>query len=713
MARLENPSALVPINGQAWPGNEVDEHCDICEKVLSVFHHPFEEWVEVHLGLVSDVIKSPCSHVEWIIRTRLDCTLIGPPLTIEDYESRWIRFVKWPESTRAQLLISYDTSYKKYYGEEWRDTCQIGGNQVELVKHSSKKAYVGWARLLDKDWINLDIIRNWMDCCRREHKPQCRDRTLPATEEIQPLWLIDVIDGCVVPSPGRVTYITLSYTWGQTKNFRTLSSNLEQVQRPHSLVSGDIAKEIPETIRNAFDLVRLLGERYLWVDSICIVQDHTRAVESELYQMHRIYSSSFMTIIAKDGTAANHGLRGVPGVSQARAGAQKIIRLSGGEMLSEAADSPSPPSSAYDQRMWTFQEELFANRSLIFELGRVTWRCNCAVWHEHLLEHKRESSVEKSQLHSHMTDWINMEFPKLWDLHWLIGVFNSRVLTFPGDVLHAFSGIQTSLHSIFPGGVLFGHPELFFDTALVWRGDKGIRPRWNGRHPSMHDNLPSWSWMAWEGTIMFIADGSTHRDWFQVATGSITTWYARKSPNSTEKRRIECTWDNYLNECPPGWTRYARDPMKQKYWYVHEEKELKLEYPVPVLCKGMIAALKEQYQYVSCETTHAFITMAPEPVEEGNCFAGVVLQDDLGNFVGRLEPHYRQVSMVPEKIELVAIVRGRYEHREGSIEYVEDCYFVLWIEWENHVAYRRTSGYVLTEKWEALREKAPIELILG
>jgi hypothetical protein len=42
-----------------------------------------------------------------------------------------------------------------------------------------------------------------------------------------------------------------------------------------------------------------------------------------------------------------------------------------------------------------------------------------------------------------------------------------------------------------------------------------------------------------------------------------------------------------------------------------------------------------------------------------------------------------------------------------------ECYFVLWIEWVDGVAYRRACGAVATEAWEQIREKELVDLILG
>jgi hypothetical protein len=99
-----------------------------------------------------------------------------------------------------------------------------------------------------------------------EHGADCDKHKLSAMERAQPLWLIDVEKGCIVAGndgKGSRIYITLSYTWGQTKNYRAMKSNFNHLQQYHSLFTGDIADQIPRAIRDAVGVVKVLGERFL------------------------------------------------------------------------------------------------------------------------------------------------------------------------------------------------------------------------------------------------------------------------------------------------------------------------------------------------------------------------------------------------------------------------------------------------------------------
>ncbi|KAG6368739.1 hypothetical protein INS49_002953 [Diaporthe citri] len=80
--------------------------------------------------------------------------------------------------------------------------------------------------------------------------------------------------------PG-LEYIALSYTWGtrHVAGFRTKKSNFNSLTIP-----GAVSKQtnIPHTIKHAMHVVWLLGERHLWVDSLCIKCDDEEHLQEHL-----------------------------------------------------------------------------------------------------------------------------------------------------------------------------------------------------------------------------------------------------------------------------------------------------------------------------------------------------------------------------------------------------------------------------------------------
>ena len=97
--------------------------------------------------------------------------------------------------------------------------------------------------------------------------------------------------------------------WGGVSQLLLTKSNQELLFRDGSLLNFE--KKIPQVIKDAMQFVRNIGERYLWVDSLCIVQDDESIKHHLISNMGSIYNSAVATIVAASGEDATHGLPGV------------------------------------------------------------------------------------------------------------------------------------------------------------------------------------------------------------------------------------------------------------------------------------------------------------------------------------------------------------------------------------------------------------------
>jgi len=79
-------------------------------------------------------------------------------------------------------------------------------------------------------------------------------------------------------------YVALSYVWGNVKTLKTSKLNFRELQEPGSL---SLRSDVPRVIKDAMKFTRLLGETYLWVDALCIIQDGD-GLQGYLYQMHMV-----------------------------------------------------------------------------------------------------------------------------------------------------------------------------------------------------------------------------------------------------------------------------------------------------------------------------------------------------------------------------------------------------------------------------------------
>ncbi|KAI0866557.1 HET-domain-containing protein [Xylaria cubensis] len=745
---------------QTAPDDDRISSCDFCSKVVSVFSTPYDELCRIDLGNFSDAITLDCPHSESLRKIKFKFLTDGVEHWCENGTLE-ILSPLFSNAVSLQKICSCDPAGLTTFRYSTAGSCDLADLANELSSN-------GKTRIIDNRWIDVNLIRSWHDRCQSEHGKDCDNYVVEGLGSYQPDWLIDTVRGCLIPyTPGDAPrqYSTLSYVWGQTPSFQALKSNIGQLQEVGVLLSGPIARQIPKTIRDAIQITRRLGETFIWVDSLCIVQDDAVTRGKTLRQMHLIYLSSVVTIIAEHGQNARQGIRGIRGLSKRRLHQQTRFEIANdtGKVLIFKTDKDRHTSRVlknphdYHMRMWTYQEYLFSKRRLIFGSGPVAWMCNKAKWLEDEHSHPGGAQPEKP-FRNPMNTIMRSRVPSLLDLGYIVSLFSGRAITHPTDVLFSFSGIQSMLHEQkFPDGLLYGLPEFYFDIALTWipNANGVVRRRLpiDSTEHVLLDKLPSWSWIGWKGAVDFIPDNefeSRGPHWAEAFgyTAPVTEWFALESPKSEYRRAISSRWHEFRtsnsSSLPEGWSRekfslsswkakasrtgaQIQLPPKslRKYIYYHvSEPDYFFWYPVPIPPRTEARELLQR-QYLYCKTSRAFLNQRPGRSRH------TALWDDNGLGIGtmcygtNIEP-----KQEPQKLELVAVVKGWFARTMMSYEAMKwarnnndlkwwkdqesqklDCYFVLSIEWENDVAYRKAVGWVIAEEWDKNAE--PIELILG
>lgn len=155
---------------------------------------------------------------------------------------------------------------------------------------------------------STELIKKWIGNCEQHHGPSCHN----IWREIEPpqngsIILIDVQNRRLVRRTiTESRYFTLSYVWGTSAIPKTTKANFMRRQ-----VRMSLPRQLPATIEDAMLLVRSLNEYYLWVDSLCIIQDNSETKHSDIQKMDSIYSHAVATIVALNGFNADAGLPGV------------------------------------------------------------------------------------------------------------------------------------------------------------------------------------------------------------------------------------------------------------------------------------------------------------------------------------------------------------------------------------------------------------------
>ncbi|KAF4544572.1 Heterokaryon incompatibility protein [Lasiodiplodia theobromae] len=150
------------------------------------------------------------------------------------------------------------------------------------------------------------ILSELKICCQ-DHGKSCNGDVLGLGEDDVEINLIDVRRMCLVQrNSATCGYFTLSYVWGGVEQHCLSKSNLDFLRQEGSF--NAIMQNIPQVARDAIQLVRGLKGYYLWIDSLCIVQDDAEQKHHQIAHMAQIYSRSFLTIVAAEALNANSGL---------------------------------------------------------------------------------------------------------------------------------------------------------------------------------------------------------------------------------------------------------------------------------------------------------------------------------------------------------------------------------------------------------------------
>ncbi|KAH7380574.1 heterokaryon incompatibility protein-domain-containing protein [Phaeosphaeria sp. MPI-PUGE-AT-0046c] len=337
----------------------------------------------------------------------------------------------------------------------------------------------------------ISKARSWLRTCLVEHGTSCstnRPATLP-TRVLR-------IDG-----PEQVA---LHLSNGEDESYICLSHFQSEVPW----------KDLPKTFRDAIHVTLQLGLRFLWIDSLCIIQDSAEDWQREGSMMANIYESALVTLAATKAPNANSGLFAH---SEARL-LSRVIQLDSQKMRTDDAVQAVhareyiPHGMQNDRRTtplltrgWAFQERLLSRRTIHFADTEVGFECDtyqpCECSSEVSMISKipgllRFRSTQLSDPHIHTDIWYQM-----------VNVYTQKLLTYSTDIFPALQGLAHRFSSGM-GHYYAGHWETGLDFSLTWhRGQNlglksGSEPRPRPQTPA-NWRAPSWSWASIDGEVAF------------------------------------------------------------------------------------------------------------------------------------------------------------------------------------------------------------------
>lgn len=423
---------------------------------------------------------------------------------------------------------------------------------------------------------NIFLMKSWFDACSREHGGECRpiQNYMFAEMARQSFFgVIDVLDMCLKPLPllmndgkGRYEpYVALSYVWGNLNSYTTKLSNILTHKIPGSLAK--YLAELPQVIRDAMFLVTQLGQRYLWVDSLCIVQDSLTQWKLNAEVMDLIYGNALLTICAADGSDSGTALKAMH--PEQRSSTQHIEECAPGvSLMLRELPEVGIGCSTWNTRAWTFQERLLSRRCLIFAEGRVFFQCRSNAMSEDLVTAKAGSGWSLDRVQA--LPRILRELPRRGFRVYMncVLLYSSRALTKKKDILSAFKGISNLIGENMESPFVFGLPCSHFDLALLWQPSSKMKRRKPRTEEDMRNPdemaFPSWSWCGWEDSQMqykneMLEDCLTNvQEWLQDHTW--ISWYIRDG-----RGNLRPLWNKYESrgnrETEERWRGYEVDKL--------------------------------------------------------------------------------------------------------------------------------------------------------
>ena len=382
-----------------------------------------------------------------------------------------------------------------------------------------------YAFVLDPALIDISIGRQWLGHCEKHHGTKCAKQGWSFVTELPEfLRLIDVQEWRLVEFRGntvrRCRYVALSYIWGSAQK-QKLTLNKSNIRQLHSRLGLKpfLERDVPKTIRDAMLVVREMDERYLWVDALCIQQDDQLETLTQIESMHRVYGNAIVTLAAADSVDANAGIPGVlPGTRKI---IQRKAKLENGQhLLVHVPDENRLELTPWSNRAWTLQEQMLSPRLMVFEAGKLTWRCPGMTAHEdlpgvelrnnsepspwlsikpqYLGVNAREGYVDGSTMRLRDGRTIVVRSGTFSEYVKVIEQYTRRDMTYPGDVLNALTGLLRIFKQCFKRPISHGLPEALLDVAILWLPKERLKRR---EVPNLE--FPSWSWAGWVGRVSY------------------------------------------------------------------------------------------------------------------------------------------------------------------------------------------------------------------
>ncbi|KAK3678151.1 hypothetical protein LTR78_002247 [Recurvomyces mirabilis] len=362
---------------------------------------------------------------------------------------------------------------------------------------------------------SLAFMRQALEDCNKNHTA-CQTISQAEDEIFVPTRLIyigqDEIRLCT-ESIGMPAWVAMSHCWGGSTIINLTNATRAAFEKAIAW------EDLPATFQNAVTVARQLDFHYIWIDSLCIVQDDPADWEREAAMMGDVYGHAklvlgagsspdphtpFLRPRAEEWAAKDvefHPKEGEPVTYMVRRRAVLAARLDQG--LKEPPYTSDwatlrRPGPLY-QRAWAFQEAYLAPRILHFTPGSLIYECKT----HRMLEGSLPPYPSTAE------DTLGeLTLARKWQM--CVKAYTYRRLTFPKDKLTAIGGIATRFQKLNGYQYIAGLWSENLLNDLLWHAMPGAENQ--GLAYATDDNsLPSFSWGSIDRGVVWTGyRGITH-----------------------------------------------------------------------------------------------------------------------------------------------------------------------------------------------------------
>ncbi|KAK1569456.1 heterokaryon incompatibility protein [Colletotrichum navitas] len=316
-------------------------------------------------------------------------------------------------------------------------------------------------------------------------------------------------------------YTTLSHCWGSAQFLQLKRSTYDEFRK------GIRLDKLPKTFREAIQVTRRLGVRFLWIDSLCILQDRDDLSDwlVEAAQMHKVYSHSFCNISAAGAHDSSKGLffdrdPRISHTAHVRMCIEGLGLPPGGRymdcsILNLGFWGDNIGQCPLNTRGWVLQERLLSPRVLHFARDQLFWECRehtaAECYPESLptslrngppTNFKKLDPVSRSPQLEASGDTLNdpMFYHSAWNS--VARAYSNTRLTESSDKLIALSGVAKYFATRIDDVYVVGMWRRYLASSLLWQVEKQAQV--DGSPSTRPDTYraPSFSWVSVDGAVI-------------------------------------------------------------------------------------------------------------------------------------------------------------------------------------------------------------------